>query len=142
MRKVPGSLPASEASASTAVTPTIGVAPAPIVPGEPTSFGSLAATNAPYCPTTLRFEIAALSSPAALSKVGRGEPLGDAAERDGGAQRAAVVEQVDRVPARGEPHAGARVAADLQAGGRRPAEPQVDEGLRLRRPAPMRCRSR
>ncbi len=77
-RKSPGSLPVSDARASTAVMPTIGGAPAPTVPGEPISVESLAATKAPNCPTTLRLEITTLLSPAELSKVGRGVPLGDA----------------------------------------------------------------
>src|SRR5215471_4826323 len=77
-RNSPGSLPVSDARPSTAVMPTIGAAPEPIVPGEPISLGSLAATNAPDCPTTLRVEITALLSPAELSNVARGATLGDA----------------------------------------------------------------
>ena len=78
----PGSLPVSDARASVAVMPTIGVAPAPMVPGEPISLvvASPGATKAPFCPTTLRLEITTLLSPAELSNVARGVPLGAAAK--------------------------------------------------------------
>src|SRR5215471_14769173 len=79
-RNVPGSGPVSDAVGSRAVIPTIGAAPAPMVPGEPISLtvASPGATNAPFCPTTLRVDITALLSPAELSNVGRDVPLGDA----------------------------------------------------------------
>src|SRR5205823_5895052 len=77
MRKVPGLAGDSPALASVAVMLTVGVGGAPMVPGEPISFASFAAANAPLMPTALRVEMVALFSPAALSKVGNG-PLGEA----------------------------------------------------------------
>ena len=54
-----------------------GAVPAePMVPGEPISFESFAATNAPWVPTTLSAEIVVLSRPAALSKGGN-VPVGE-----------------------------------------------------------------
>jgi len=48
----------------------------PTVPGEPISFGSPAAANAPLTPTTLSCEMAVLFSPAALLNDASG-PVGD-----------------------------------------------------------------
>lgn len=44
------------------------------VPGEPISFASAAATNAPFTPATLSSVTIALSSPAALLNVANGPP--------------------------------------------------------------------
>ena len=43
-----------------------------MVPGEPISLLSFAATNAPLTPAALKIEMVVLFNPAALSKVGKG----------------------------------------------------------------------
>ena len=64
------------------VAVTVGVAVATgalmIAPGEPISLLLLTATNAPLVPTTLSSEMVVLFSPAALSKVAKDGPAGDA----------------------------------------------------------------
>src|SRR5262245_53838454 len=49
----------------------------PAVPGEPISFVSFTARNAPLMPTTLRVETVALLRAAALLKVAKSGPAGD-----------------------------------------------------------------
>ena len=99
-------------------------------PGEPVS-APLNARNAPLTPATLKVETAgsgsvALPRPAVLSNVAAGRGCAEGDTRDPGSAR---VEEIHRVAAAAQAHAGAAVGADDEAaGGRRTAEPGRREG--------------